>query len=259
MLPTSPRPDSLKEKEDGHSYMKKPISATQSIPSWLPISLLAVTSAALVVPVVLLRRHRKNTATTSALQQASAPPRRSAAIPNEFAKFRPAQTSKFPPGPLTKAPVEIDRHPSNDNNGDFFNAPLYTLKAFSIATALVSLGAATSIWGVKTFLGVHDTKEFADQMRNTLLTKMPVLSSRIHRAFSSENVGSTTSHANDSSRVEVEWNWPDAENRLKEAFDKGGFSGWAQAALLEVEAEGRFEQAKRHIGKDADNHTTASA
>jgi hypothetical protein len=46
---------------------------------------------------------------------------------------------------------------------------------------------------------------------------------------------------------ELEWNWPDAEERLKEAFDTGGLSGWAAAAIREVEAERRAEKAKREV------------
>ena len=42
-----------------------------------------------------------------------------------------------------------------------------------------------------------------------------------------------------------ELSWPAAEKRLKDAFDEHGFSGWAAAAMGELEAEGRMEREKR--------------
>ena len=43
---------------------------------------------------------------------------------------------------------------------DSFNAPLYTLKAFSIATAVVVATGMAGIVGVKTYLGVRDVSIF---------------------------------------------------------------------------------------------------
>ncbi|KAI9443810.1 hypothetical protein H4582DRAFT_1916776 [Lactarius indigo] len=68
---------------------------------------------------------------------------------------------------------------------DGFNSALYSLKAFSIATALVVAGGAASVWGVKTYLSIRDTQEFVSAMRLSLLTKWPLLASRIHRASDS--------------------------------------------------------------------------
>jgi hypothetical protein len=45
---------------------------------------------------------------------------------------------------------------NEDNSEQFFNGPLYTLKALSIATALVTLGATASIWGVMKALNARD-------------------------------------------------------------------------------------------------------
>lgn len=48
---------------------------------------------------------------------------------------------------------------SNADNGEqFFNGPLYTLKALSIATALVTLGATASIWGTMKALNARDVR-----------------------------------------------------------------------------------------------------
>ena len=46
-------------------------------------------------------------------------------------------------------------------------------------------------------------------------------------------------------RDDMEWTWPDAEKRLKAAYEADGFSGWAQAALQELESEGNAERKKR--------------
>ena len=51
-------------------------------------------------------------------------------------------------------------------------------------------------------------------------------------------------HANQGSGT-VEWSWPDAEHRLKMAYEEGGIMGWAEAALRELEAEGELERSKR--------------
>ncbi|KAI9434863.1 hypothetical protein H4582DRAFT_1975271, partial [Lactarius indigo] len=74
--------------------------------------------------------------------------------------------------------------PSSVMQEDGFNGALYSLKTFS-ATALVVAGGAASVWGVKTYLGIRDTQEFASAMRLSLLTKWPLLASRIHRASDS--------------------------------------------------------------------------
>ncbi|EKM56315.1 uncharacterized protein PHACADRAFT_91562 [Phanerochaete carnosa HHB-10118-sp] len=138
---------------------------------------------------------------------------------------------------------------------DDFNFALYGAKAFGYATAIVTAGAAVSVWGVKTFMGVKDTQEFAERMRTLVRTKMPVLSSRIHRPLAEED--HTATIWNDPVCVDVpytvvneaseqtEWAWPDAEKRLEVAYERDGFSGWAQAVLEELEAEGRAERRKR--------------
>lgn len=92
-------------------------------------------------------------------------------------------------------------------------------------------------------------------MRTLVRTKLPVLSSRIHRPPADDD--HTATIRNDPAQVETlhivineqsgeaEWAWPDAEKRLVDAYERNGFSGWAQAALQELEAEGRSERRKR--------------
>jgi hypothetical protein len=135
-----------------------------------------------------------------------------------------------------------------DNGEQFFNGPLYTLKALSIATALVTLGATASIWGVMKALNARDTNEFAERLRHVVLTKLPVLSYRIYRPAEPHQEDRNGSARTENPASEpLEWNWQEAEVRLREAFDKGGFHSWASAALVEVEAEATVERAKRSV------------
>ena len=78
------------------------------------------------------------------------------------------------------------------------------------------------------------------------MEKVPMLSSRIHRVLESK--------ADDEAGRQVQapldganpaWKWEDAEIRLRAAYDKDGFSGWAEAALKELEAEGELERLRR--------------
>jgi len=79
-----------------------------------------------------------------------------------------------------------------------------------------------------------------------------MLSSRIHRAPESEGEeegGQQVQTVLDG--VDRAWKWEDAENRLRAAYDKDGFSGWAEAALKELEAEGELERLRReHVLKE---------
>lgn len=85
-------------------------------------------------------------------------------------------------------------------------------------------------------------------MRYFILHRMPFLSSRIHRppdtGDASEDPDIPRLYVEKSSGV-VEWSWPDAEHRLKTAYEESGIMGWAEAALREVEMEGELERSKR--------------
>jgi len=82
---------------------------------------------------------------------------------------------------------------------------------------------------------------------------MPLLSSRIHRPIKAgDGLPELHSSLGDEPHLianptdgSVEWSWPDAEKRLRIAFEKDGFRGWAAAAMKELEAEGRIERMKR--------------
>lgn len=104
-------------------------------------------------------------------------------------------------------------------------------------------------------------------MRELILNHMPLLSSRIHRPVADDDdsplnvpghdrptqststvsnaaisiTGKTMNPTVDSERMQS-WTWPEAERRLTEAFERGGFSEWAECAIHELEAEGKAER-----------------
>lgn len=90
-------------------------------------------------------------------------------------------------------------------------------------------------------------------MRHAVLTKLPVLSYRIYRPAVSDQDCDVSPQTGNPAPV-VEWNWREAENRLREAFDKDGFYGWASAALEEVEAEATVERARRGLTRYQERH-----
>jgi len=162
---------------------------------------------------------------------------------------------------------------------DSFNGALYSLKAFSIATTLVIAGGAASVWGVKVYLGVKDTQEFASAMRLTILNKWPLLTSRIHRSSGDSPTPpslwprapapSATARTDSDSPdgppptsgpvpdVIVDgsrWSWPAVESRLAEAYERGGITQFAEAAVGELEAELELERHKRGlVDSDSDS------
>ena len=81
-------------------------------------------------------------------------------------------------------------------------------------------------------------------MRHAILTRMPILSARIHRPLESDD-GDAPAPPSSATEASATWSWPEAEQRLREAFEKHGFYGWAAAAMQELEAEGRIERSKR--------------
>ena len=84
-------------------------------------------------------------------------------------------------------------------------------------------------------------------MRKILTEKMPILSSRIHRLVGSEADGEAGQQVQtvQEGGIDSTWTWEDAEMRLRAAYEKNGFSGWAEAAMKELEAEGELERLKR--------------
>jgi len=89
-------------------------------------------------------------------------------------------------------------------------------------------------------------------MRQLVRTNMPILSSQIHRplGLSEEQASSKAlvpAVTGISDSQVAEWNWPDAEARLKKAFGEGGLQEWVRAAMMELEIESRSERMKRQL------------
>lgn len=81
------------------------------------------------------------------------------------------------------------------------------------------------------------------------MEKLPMISSRIHRPPESED--NVEAGQRVQTLADTPWRWEDAEKRLRDAYDKGGFSGWAEAASKELEAEGELERLRReHLLKE---------
>ncbi|KAL6299311.1 hypothetical protein BKA93DRAFT_829971 [Sparassis latifolia] len=243
--------------------------SNSSVPRWLPLSLLALTTAALAVPAVMFWRQRgvALSRTLADPPPPPPPPRRTVSggtiLPRSTASGDappPRRTVALPPIVPQRASPSSSQSSTMQAGGptlipdaeDNFNGALYTMKAFGIATLLVTVGAGTAVWGIKTALGVRDTQEFADRVRMFIVKRMPVLSYRIYRPLGLEDEELDAKSVSTLSQPHpddvLQWSWPDAEKRLKAAFERDGFMGWAEAAVTELEAEGQVERVRRgHI------------
>ncbi|KAF9652381.1 hypothetical protein BDM02DRAFT_3109402 [Thelephora ganbajun] len=231
--------------QSGHDAAK----AKQPVPKWVPVVLLGISTVALSVPIVLLRRQRVAQALTKA------PPPRRRAEPSQIPRASP--TTAVPTARVEPIRAQAPKTPKAETLPDpGFNSALYSAKAFGVATTLVTVGAFIGVWAVQASLGVQNTEEFAMRMRKILMEKVPMLSSRIHRPPGSEDddeAGQQVQMFLDG--ADPAWKWEDAEKRLTAAYDKDGFSGWAETALKELEAEGELERLRReHLMKG--NKTT---
>jgi len=125
---------------------------------------------------------------------------------------------------------------------------LLAAKAFLIATGLVAIGGVTFTWAVKTTLGVEDAREFGQKMRSILQMTVPGLRTRLHRPPETDDERYQIEKEAVlplPTALEQEWNWEEAEERLRKAYEEGGITVWAQTALTELEAEATAERAKR--------------
>ncbi|KAI0074226.1 hypothetical protein K474DRAFT_1677270 [Panus rudis PR-1116 ss-1] len=240
---------------------------TQSpMPKWLPISLLALTTAALAVPLVYLRRQKATMLSETLRNGPPPPPRRNVA--SSVSRLT-ASTSRSNVPPIrqtssrgtTKSPPTVTPSQNIAAEGATvatastdLDGPFLAAKAFGIATLFVGVGAVITVTGVKAFLGVENTQQFADCMRKYVLLYMPALSSRIHRPLepadvdpnAPSNIALTNSTPSPSEKGDAEWTWSAAEERLRNAFEKDGIVAWAETAIRELEAEGQLERTKRN-------------
>ena len=90
-------------------------------------------------------------APTRGVPSTAPPPRAASALMPASTKATDSVESVIPFQKSSGAPERI----ANEDN---FNGALHSLKAFSIATALVVAGGTASVWGVKTYLGVRDVR-----------------------------------------------------------------------------------------------------
>ncbi|KAI9462742.1 hypothetical protein F5148DRAFT_982649 [Russula earlei] len=223
---------------------------------------IALTTTALALPLVLLRRQRTTTAIPSrrtSSQLAFAPPARRAPLPHvpsavppqpriPSARTPPIQTSTISmPSANVETLLQGSLEPSSPTSReDSFNGVLYSLKAFSIATVLVIASGAASVWGVKAYLGIKDTQEFASAMRLTLLNKWPLLTSRIHRPSDTTRLPPPLVSPSVTAPCR-EWSWPAAQARLAAAYESDGVAQFAEVAIGELEAEFELERRKRGL------------
>ncbi|KAL5514326.1 hypothetical protein ACEPAG_2414 [Sanghuangporus baumii] len=256
----------------------------QKAPRWLPIALLTVTTVALTVPGVLLWRQRQALgqqtrfslrSTTSASHP---PPARRRPTPASVASGSgQSQTNARPlassgSGSLRPVPPRRSIPRTNDLRSSsvanvksaestseeirgaklseiLFDGPLMTLGALGIATAAVGVGAVLGIWGVQKALGVKDMDEFTARVRGLLSTHMPIISQRIYRSSLEEDPASRNGLQTDTHRSKEDnnWTWEEAEDRLRNAFDRGGVGEWAECAIRELEAEEEVERRRRGL------------
>ena len=126
-------------------------------------------------------------------------------------------------------------------------------------------------YGLSGYLSCQ-TQEFASAMRLTVLNRCPLLTSRIHRSSgdsptlpslwppasassatdraSSESPDSpppTSELAPDERLDGSRWCWSAAQSRLAEAYERGGITHFAEAAVSELEAELELERHKRDL------------
>lgn len=80
------------------------------------------------------------------------------------------------------------------------------------------------------------TTEFAARMRTCVAQSMPVLAAKIYRRHDGPALESPP----------PAYDHDAAQQRLADAFDKGGFDAWAEVAAKELEVETEVERAKKH-------------
>ncbi|TBU33324.1 hypothetical protein BD311DRAFT_848247 [Dichomitus squalens] len=182
---------------------EKPIS------KWVPVALVPFSSAARMVPIVMLHRHR---AATLSMADTPPPPRRIHLQGHTNGKSEDKRTHPIPSTSTSASSSMAAREE------DSFNGALHSAKAFGIATLMVGVGAA----GTK-------TQEFANMMRDAILTRLPSLSARIHRPpelrMETPYCCQTLMNIPRLHWTSPRSSWREAERRFRDAFDKHGFYG----------------------------------
>lgn len=94
-------------------------------------------------------------------------------------------------------------------------------------------------------------------MRSIIQTTLPGFRSRLYRPpeTDDEHYDIQTQGVTCPAAIAPDWNWEEAEERLKKAYEEGGITVWAQTALRELEAEAIVERTKRDREQDAASGT----
>ncbi|KAG6879388.1 hypothetical protein C0992_003102 [Termitomyces sp. T32_za158] len=200
------------------------------------------TSIALAVPLVALARQRNSVLRKALSKTNAAPPRRSV----NAGRFNRAST----PSVQTSETGASSVHFSSPGTGELLSAiskadsstAVWAGKAFAIATGIVTVGGIALVVGVKSMMGVKDTKDFANRMRTLICCCLPSLSSQIHRPPDDSDQGVPISESLD---PDPTWKWEEAEKRLQASYKEGGFTAWTETAMKELEDEVKIERARR--------------
>ncbi|KAF5380071.1 hypothetical protein D9615_006262 [Tricholomella constricta] len=205
------------------------------------------TSIALAIPLVFLARQRKNVIRKALNESSTAPPRRRGPASTGIAARKPISTAS---GTAETTSSSSSTEFKSPGTGELlsaisrvdFSTAIFAGKAFAIATGIVTVGGVALAVGVKSMMGVSDTREFADRMRMIVWRGLPSLTSKIHRP---PEVGDEGVPVPVSMEPDPTWTWEEAEKRLQAAYDKGGFPAWVQTAMKEMEDELKVERARR--------------
>jgi hypothetical protein len=84
-------------------------------------------------------------------------------------------------------------------------------------------------------------------MRSIFQTTVPGLRSRLYRPPETDEERYETQAQGVAFPFppEGDWNWEEAEERLKKAYEEGGIAAWAQTAFRELEAEVQGERTRK--------------
>ncbi|KAF7340224.1 hypothetical protein MVEN_01941100 [Mycena venus] len=241
---------------------------------WIAITALAGGSVLIAAPLVYLwgiRKHRR----ISLNSVNAAPPRRvgslssssdaAAASTAAVSRFTFAAPEQLPLQNETASPLPQGSDWDDDNWGvppqppdpnDNFNVALYLLKAFGIATLIVSGGAFVGIWGLRRYLEVDNMEDFAAKMKLGIINHMPLLASRMRQSLRLAPESAVDPSADDKLQPRRRWSWDEAQERLGVAYDKGGLGAWAEVAAREVEEEAKLELEKREQLKTGGSRKT---
>jgi hypothetical protein len=90
-------------------------------------------------------------------------------------------------------------------------------------------------------------------MRSIFQTTIPGLRSRLYRPPETDDECDEIQAQGVAfpSATQGDWNWEEAEERLKKAYEEGGIAAWAQTALRELEAEVDVERTRKDREQEA--------